>query len=151
MSFEVFFFYNFFIFPRHGVFNGLIKKTRAPAVGKRNLKKRNLRKRGHHIIVFIAVEFYFLFFRYCVAKEKRATYNWCRALGRSKNSYGGNRRRRFCKSYSCEQKHVLLFRKSTLTGFNCDMLLNKMCFDSEILHAYVVLEHANAVLSWVCY
>ena len=39
-------------------------------------------------MVFIAVEFSFLFFRYCVAKEKRATYKGCRALGIYKNSFG---------------------------------------------------------------
>ena len=41
--------------------------------------------------------------------------------------------------YSCEQKHVLLFRKSTLKGFlKPRHVTKKMCFYSEICHAYTV-------------
>ena len=40
--------------------------------------------------------------------------------------------------YICEQKHVLLFRKSTLKG-----CLDKTCFYSEILHAFALLVHSG--------
>ena len=63
-------------------YNGLLKKQNQG----QKVELGTFKEGGHHIEVFIAVEF--PFFRHCVAKEKRATYIGCRAVGSYENPWG---------------------------------------------------------------